>query len=147
MIIETSRFGQVEVNDENLLTFPGGILGFESILQYCLVRHAPESPFYWLQAIGNPALAFIVVNPFDFILDYNITISGVDTAHLRLASPEEVRVLSIVTIADGEITTDLVGPIVVNHRLRLARQIVLSDACYETRHALVMPTRRYSAVA
>lgn len=146
MTIETTRFGRVEVNPESLLTFPQGVLGFESIQQYCLLEHRPGSPFLWLQAATNPALAFVVINPFEFIVDYDLTISDADVNHLQLAGPEDVRVLTIVTISGNEITTNLVGPIVVNHRLRLGRQIVLSDSRYCTRHSLV-PQQEYSEVA
>ena len=84
MMIETTRFGQVEVDEQSLLTFPQGVLGFESIQEFCLLEHKPGSPFLWLQAVENPALAFVVINPFDFIADYDLTISGADISHLQL---------------------------------------------------------------
>ena len=151
MMIETTRFGTVQVEDETLLTFPEGVLGFEAEKDYCLLEHAPGSPFLWLQSTVNPSLAFVVVNPFNFAQEYELTISDADTVHLQLDSPEDVQVLTIVTISGGEITMNLVGPIVVNHRRRLARQVILSDSRYGTRHALIpVPppaSREYSEVA
>lgn len=151
MMIETTRFGQVEVDEDRLLAFPQGVLGFETIQEYCLLEHKPGSPFHWLQATANPTLAFVVVDPFSFIADYELTISDADVSHLQLEGPEDVRILTIVTIAGSEVSTNLVGPILLNHRLRLGRQIVLSDSRYCTRHALLSPLTRteneYSEVA
>lgn len=152
MFVETTRFGTVEVQDDLLLTFPEGILGFESVQEYCLLEHIPGSPFLWLQAVTNPTLAFVVINPFAFELDYDLTISDADEVFLKLESPEDVRVLSIVTINGGEVSANLIGPIVVNDRLQRARQVVLSDSRYTTRHLLVckpatVAQREYCEVA
>ncbi|MHB0938731.1 MAG: flagellar assembly protein FliW [Armatimonadota bacterium] len=150
MLLETTRFGRMEVEDNRVLTFPHGVLGFESIQEYCLLDHKPGSPFLWLQATANPALAFVVVDPFEFIADYELTISDADVSHLQLDGPEDVRILTIITIAGEEISANLVGPILVNHRLRLARQVVLSDSRYCTRHSLLASApaeRTYSEVA
>lgn len=150
MLIDTTRFGQVKVDEDNLLTFTQGVLGFETIQEYCLLEHKPGSPFLWLQATVNPPLAFVVVDPFTFITDYELTISDADAGHLQLEGPEDVRILTIVTISGGEISTNLVGPILINHRLRLGRQIVLSDSRYCTRHSLLPLARaesEYSEVA
>ena len=137
MQITTTRFGTIEVRDDALLSFPEGLLGFETVQQYCLLEHVPGSPFLWLQATTNPSLAFVTVDPFEFFHEYDVAINDADAEYLRLESPEEVRVLTIVTIGEGIVTTNLVGPIVVNHKLGLARQVVLSDYRYGTRHSLL----------
>ena len=139
MKISTTWFGTVDLADTAILTFPEGILGFEAEQEYCLTEHAPNSPFLWMQAVHTPSLAFVVINPFEHFLDYDIVITDADVVHLRIASPEDVKVITLVTIGEQEITTNLVGPIVVNQTKRLARQIVLSDSRYGTRHLL--PTR------
>lgn len=136
MTIDTTRFGTIDVSDEAMLTFPEGILGFESVHTYCLLEHAPKSPFLWLQAITDPSLAFVVIDPFDFVLEYDIAICDADADFLQLSSPEDVRVMTIVTFNGQDVTTNLVGPLVVNARRRVARQVVLADSRYTTRHLL-----------
>jgi flagellar assembly factor FliW len=137
LVIKTTRFGQVEVDDAQLVLIPDGLLGFESIHEYCLIPHAPGSPFHWLQALNKPELAFVVVNPFDFFAEYDFTIGDADVARLKLENAADVLVLTLVTISGEQVTTNLLGPLLVNARTRAARQIVLADAPYGTRHSLV----------
>ena len=60
MIIETSRFGQLEVDAERLIEFPEGVLGFPDQHEYALIQTGQNSGFYWLQALSSPDLAFVV---------------------------------------------------------------------------------------
>ena len=139
MIITTTRFGEVEVHERELLFLPEGLLGFETMQRYCLLEHAPGSPFRWMQAVDDPALAFVVINPFEFFTDYDFDISDVDADLLNLDSVEDVQVFSLVTIHGTLVTTNLVGPLVVNRRHQIGKQIVLANPRYSTRHELVSP--------
>ena len=47
--------------------------------EYGLLDHAHVSPFRWLQSLGDPALAFVVVNPFDFFSDYDFEIGDANS--------------------------------------------------------------------
>jgi len=138
MQLNTTRFGTIEISDDRLLAVPDGLLGFEQHTQFGVLDHAPGSPFRWLQSVHEPALAFVVIDPFAFFLDYDVLISDADAAQLGLESPEDVEVMALVTFAPGDITANLVGPVVVNRKTRMARQLVLSDPRYGTRHTLVL---------
>jgi flagellar assembly factor FliW len=136
MIVSTTRFGDVDIPEEQMVNVPDGLLGFEGVQEYCLIPYAQDSPFTWLQAVTEPALAFIVINPFTFFSDYDFDISDGDVERLEFSSIQDVAVLSIVTIRQNDVTANLVGPIIVNRRNRLAKQIVLSDSRYTTRHSI-----------
>ena len=137
MTISTTRFGNMEVSDDRFIRIPEGLLGFEPIQEYCLLDHKPGSPFQWLQAVDEPQLAFVVVNPFGFFSDYDIEISDADARQLELNAVEDAMVISLVTISKQEITTNLVGPIVVNRKTGMGKQVVLNNTHYGTRHSLV----------
>ncbi|HOF86726.1 MAG TPA: flagellar assembly protein FliW [Armatimonadota bacterium] len=137
MKVQTTRFGDIDVDDAQVITLASGLLGFEAVTEYCLIPHAPASPFRWLQAVAVPELAFVVINPYDFFADYDIAVPAADAGRLGLHDPHDVAVLTLVTIREREMTTNLVGPIVVNMRARLAAQVVLADSPYSVRHALV----------
>lgn len=137
MIIQTSRFGEVEISEDLLVTIPEGLLGFESEHEYCIIVHAPNSPFRWLQSITRPDLAFVTVDPFNFFTDYDFDICDSDVKYLELSGAEDVVVMTIVTIAGQQVSTNLVGPIVINRKNRMAKQIVLPDPRYGTRHSLL----------
>jgi len=139
MNVKSTRFGMLEVKEEDTLYFPEGIPGVETVQEYCLVPHAPDSPFTWLQAVSLPSLAFVLVDPFPFYPHYDLTISDADVEALGLQGIEDVRVYVIVTFSAAGLTANLVGPIVVNTRTRCARQLIISNGKYSCRHALGEP--------
>lgn len=136
MLIQTTRFGAVDIDEQSLLSMPSGMLGFEEVTQYCLIPHAPDSPFRWLQAATMPELAFIVVNPFEFFPDYDVALPEADARRIGVHGADDVAVLSVVTVRNGELTANLIGPIVINTATKSAAQVVLTDTHYSTRHTL-----------
>lgn len=139
MRITTTRFGEIDVPDDRLVQFQEGLLGFEPIKQYVVLESSPDSPFHWLQAVSDPALAFVVINPFDFFTDYDFEIADADAERLDLHRAEDVITLTIVTIGETDVTTNLLGPIIINSANHQARQLALTDAPYSTRHSLLPP--------
>lgn len=137
MTIDTTRFGAVEIEESRLVTIQDGLLGFEGVEAFCLIEHGPDSPFCWLQAVENPELAFVTINPFDFFPAYDLEITDADAERLALSSADDALVLTLVTLTDDAVTTNLLGPIIVNRHGRQARQVVLNNSPYSTRHALV----------
>lgn len=142
MIIETSRFGQLEVNDQRFIEFAGGILGFPDHRRFALVQTGPESGFYWLQAVDCAELAFVITDPRLFVPDYRVPIRAEELELLGLDSVDGAQVFIIVNKVDGMLTGNLQGPLVINLTTRMARQLVLSDRRYSTRHPLTrVPAR------
>ena len=84
MIIETSRFGQLEVDEERLITFDEGILGFPDQHRYALIQTGEGSGFYWLQAVDTPGLAFVVCDPRLFVADYQVPVKVDDLQMIGL---------------------------------------------------------------
>jgi flagellar assembly factor FliW len=143
MIIETSRFGKLEVDERRLISFEQGILGFPHQKQYALVQTGENSGFYWLQAVDRPDLAFIVCDPRLFVTDYRTPIKAEELASIGLDSPDHAQVFVIVNKVDDMLTGNLQGPLVVNVESRAARQLVLADRRYSTRHPLMrLPERQ-----
>jgi flagellar assembly factor FliW len=128
MKIQTTRFGDIEVPDERLITFPEGILGFPQYHQYALLENE-KGPFRWLQSMESGSLAFVVVDPLVFFANYRVPAKPEDVSLIQLSKPEDAAVLVIMNIRrdTGEITANLQGPLVMNAERRLGRQLVLSD--------------------
>ncbi len=137
MMIETSRFGPLEVDESRLIRFPKGILGFPDQHDYALIQTAENSVFYWLQSVDRPNLAFVVCDPRLFIQDYEAPVKQDDLAQIGLADPSAAQVFVIVNKVNTMLTGNLQGPLVVNVETRVARQLVLSDRRYATRHPLM----------
>jgi len=146
MIVETSRFGPVEVEDRLAITFPSGILGFPKCRDYVLIQAAEESCFYWLQSIEDPTLAFIVTDPSEFVPTYRVPLRPEQMQDLALGSLEEAQVFVIVNKRDEALTGNLQGPLVINVKTRTGIQLVLSDRRYTTRVPLVEVPRPVAAL-
>ncbi len=137
MKIETSRFGQLEVDPDRLLIFEDGILGFPSQREYALIQTGEGSGFYWLQSVSTPELAFVVCDPRLFVADYRVPVKLEELECIGLCEPDNAQVFIIVNKADDLLTGNFQGPLVVNVIDRSARQLVLSDKRYSTRHPLM----------
>lgn len=141
MTIETTRFGRLDVDPRAVITVPRGLIGFPPDQRFTLIEHAPNTPFRWLQSVDDPALALVVMEPHAFFPEYEVDIPDADAELLGLAAPEEARVLTTVTIqrAPREVTTNLLGPLIVGLGSGRAVQLVLGDDRYTTR--MPLPTR------
>jgi flagellar assembly factor FliW len=147
MIIETSRFGGIEVDDQRFLNFPRGLLGFPDDREYALIQTGENSAFYWMQAIHRPELAFVVCDPRLFLEDYRVTIKAEDLVQIGLADTKGSQVFVIVNKTDDMLTGNLQGPLVINVATRVGKQLVLSDKRYSTRHPLMRVGTQLEAVS
>jgi flagellar assembly factor FliW len=135
----TTRFGDLEVRDEDVIQVPEGILGFGSDKRYVLLEDPQQEPFLWFQSLDDPQLAFVLVDPHLFFPDYQVAISREEIADLELKDASEARILVVLVVSEdpGKITANLKGPLVLNPRTRQAKQVVLLDEQYGTRHPLL----------
>ena len=133
--ISTSRFGDLEVDSESVVTVVGGILGFPSETRFVLLEYNP--PFSWLQSIDNPDLAFAVVNAAEFGDEYKITLP-VGDPDLDMVEEDSVAILNVVTVRpDPTMTTvNLKAPIVVCLKNMRGKQVILDDERFPVRFPL-----------
>jgi len=147
MMIQTSRFGPLEVDETRLIRFEKGILGFPDQHEYALIQTAEDSGFYWLQAVDRAELAFVVCDPRLFVPDYVVPVKLEELTQIGLTDPSGAQVFTIVNKVDSILTGNLQGPLVVNVETRQAKQLVLSDRRYSTRHPLMNLSRKPEAVS
>jgi flagellar assembly factor FliW len=129
MIISTSRFGQVELKQEDVLTFPEGLLGFADLRKFVLLDDPSDEIFAWLQSCESAQIAFPVLEPELFAPTYKANLTKGDMESIKLASADKARFFSIVTIPDDptQMTANLKAPVVINVAEKIARQCVLQD--------------------
>lgn len=140
MRVKTKPFGEIEVDERQRLEFPRGIFGFEGLRSYLLLDSS-QPPFYWLQSLERPGVAFVLVDPRAFVPDYQLDVAEEDLAEIGVESPDELLDFVIVTIPPDprEMTANLQGPIVVNRRTRAARQCISRNLDYGVRHRVLGP--------
>jgi flagellar assembly factor FliW len=142
MTIATSRFGEVEVSTSLVIHLPQGVLGFPARNYFALLAHKPGSPFFWLQSVDDPGLAFIVMNPQLVMPDYAVHLAKEDQQNLQLQGDPPLAIYGLVTIPPGnpsEMTINLLGPLVINTVAKVGKQVVLSGSDYSHRHPVLGP--------
>jgi len=137
MLIETTRFGQVEVEEARVIRFPKGLLGFPRFKQYVLIESGKDSSFWWLQSIDLPELAFVVTDPSLFVPTYQVPVKPEQLSELGVSSIDEAQVFVIVNKREHTLTGNLQGPLVVSVQQRIGEQLVLSDRRFTTRVPLI----------
>jgi len=138
--IATTRFGEIEIDRDAIISIPGGLIGFAGQEQYAVIRHDPKSPFFWLQSLDLPDLAFVIVDPFIFKPDYEVKLPQAVQDSLGLKTPADIKTYVLVTIPHGRpqnMTANLLGPLIVNLSARKARQIILDDSLYSHKHPML----------
>lgn len=136
VMIKTTRFGELDLPEERIITFPQGLIGFGDVRRFAIVENPRGGPFQWLQSVDLPGLAFVITDPCIFFPDYTVPVRTEDLRVIGLdgLSSAAVVVILVVPSDPHRISANLQGPIVINLRDRLARQLVLEIPEYTTRH-------------
>lgn len=136
MKIKTARFGELEIDEEKVIQMPDGMVGFRE--NRFMFLNPEKGPFCWLQAVENPELAFVVVDPTLFVPEYRVKLTQDEYDRLKIEGGDEIVLLSVVTMARDprQITMNLQGPIVINPSRMIAKQIVLESVQAATRHPI-----------
>ncbi len=85
--IESTRFGPLQVEPENVLEFPHGLIGLGG-RHYTLLDRNPGSGFLWLHSLDDPALALPVVDPRDFFDPFPLGIQRLRSRARRRRGPD-----------------------------------------------------------
>jgi flagellar assembly factor FliW len=138
MIIHSKRFGSIEVNEDRIIKFDDGLLGFNDLKQFVLADDPADisMPFKWLISLERPEVVFLVTDPGIFFKDYVFDLPEEDGRKIDAKSEDDVSVITILTVpADPkQITANLRGPLVINWRTLVGRQVILKDTDYTTKH-------------
>ncbi|MBN1532627.1 MAG: flagellar assembly protein FliW [Spirochaetes bacterium] len=138
--MKTRPYGEIDVDERQVFSFPDGIPGFDFVRKFVLLdTQDTSSPFKWLQACEEPDLAFVVIRPVDFLGEYELVISQGDMEAVGATSADELLVLAIVTIPanPSEMTANLQGPVILNPAKRLGRQAISLSDRYLVRHRIL----------
>lgn len=142
MQCRSTRFGTCDVPNESVLTFPNGILGFPDCRRYVILDHDTDAPFKWLQSLDEPGLAFVILDPAYFHPEYDVQAPTEALAEVQGRDDDELIVSVLLTIPSDDptgITANLRGPLLMNPRTKLCKQLILSDS-YPTRFPLFANT-------
>jgi flagellar assembly factor FliW len=137
MILHTKFEETIEVDEKDIIHFEQGLPGFEDEKRFVLIP-MEGTPFSTLQSVSTRELAFFTTNPFLFFKEYDFELIKPVQEHLSLKDVSDVMVQVILTIQEPleKSTANLQAPLVINYKENIAKQVVLLDTTYGTRHAL-----------
>lgn len=139
MVFNSKVHGEVLYEDNNIVTFNKGILGFDELRKFILVDLEEYEPFRLLHSLEDDEVGIIVTSPYDFFKEYEIKLSEETIQNLKIESPDEVIVVTTVTLNSDvkKITANLQGPIIINISNKLGEQIIIDNSKYKVKVPLV----------
>lgn len=135
--IKTTRFGELKIDQEGVIHFPEGLLGFQDNKDYVILEHREDSPFCWLQSMNSPELAFVLTNPLIVMKEYLENLSSDEKKLFKTENGGNPIIFALVTIPPGEVekmTVNLLGPLVIDAASRTGRQVILVNSGYSHHH-------------
>ena len=138
MKIQTTRFGEMDIDEAKIITFTEPIFGFPDSKKFVLLDNT-NSLFKWLQSTEKKDLAFVMMDPLQIMENYEVSVSSEVIKDLNLSSIDKAVVLCIVNIANecASVTANLVGPVILNPDKMLAKQVVMLNSPYGLKHSIL----------
>ena len=137
MNITTKVFGEITIDDDRIITFPNGIIGFPDLTEFALLHDSEKGSdsIHWLQSLQEPGFAMPVMDPLIACPDYNPEVDDELLKHLGELNPEELLVLVTVTVPKDitQMTMNLRGPIIINAVDRIATQVIVEGDEYQVK--------------
>ena len=137
--LSTNNFGNLSIEKENIITFEQGLLGFEELKQFAIIDVEECLPFEWLVSVEDPIVAFPILNPTLFFSDYKPSLSKDDLVSLNIKKEKDVEMFCIVTLdkKPENVTLNLKGPILINMKNKIGKQVVLAEDYYSLNQLLI----------
>jgi flagellar assembly factor FliW len=123
------------------IDLPTGLIGLPTLRRFAVTSLPDSWPFVSLRSIGEEELNFLAVAPQNLLPGYQLELGDDDAEALDLDSADDALIYNIVTVHSSErqyVTANLIGPIVVNRRTRVGKQVILANSDnFSAKHALI----------
>ncbi len=138
MEIMTKFFDKINIDEDNIIEFPQALPGFPEEEKFALLPLNEDSPFIVMQSVNTDKVAFLTIEPGNFIKDYEFEIDDNVVGKMKIYDDRDVLVLSIVTIRDKleNMTVNLAAPLLINLKEKLGKQIILDQSDFPLQYKL-----------
>jgi len=133
MELNAKYFSRIEYCKEEIITFEDGLYGFQDKKNFILIYFENTNDnFLCMQSIDDENLAFLMINPYHFLTDYEVILSDEDTHNLNISNADNVRTYAVCVVSDdaNKSTANLKCPIIINIENNKAKQIILEESAY-----------------
>ena len=140
MKITTKVFGEITIEDDRIIHFPSGIIGFPELTDFALIHDEEKGAgaIHWLQSIQEPAFAMPVMDPLIVCPDYNPEVDDELLRPIGELVPDEILVMVTVTIPSDltRMTVNLRGPVIINALETKACQVIVEGDAYPVKYPI-----------
>lgn len=135
IFVETSRFGRIEIDEQEILSVSGDLIGMEGLKYFSVVDEPSTKPFRWLQAVEHPWVALPILASEDLIFEYDIEMPFADLNAIGVESVSNTDVYIVATIPQVILHSyvNLRAPIIFNPEEKIIRQVDLTDSGFPTK--------------
>lgn len=138
MKIETRVFGEIDITEEKIIHFPGGIVGFPDLTEFAIIHDSEKDKICalkWLQSIQEPEFAMPIMDPLIVAPDYNPMVDDDLLKPIGPINPDSILVLVTITVPKNlkKMTVNLQAPFVINADEKKACQIIVDTEKYAIR--------------
>ena len=129
----------LEWTEDQVIHFPNGLPGFEDARKFIIMSVPEHQPFHWMECVDGNNIRFAVINPLSFRPDYQPKIKKEELASLEITDPKELLLYVIVTLRKPlvESTANLMGPLFINIREKVSKQIIIENDAYSLRERII----------
>jgi flagellar assembly factor FliW len=138
--VDLPRFGSCTYNESDIFVFPWGMPGFEDLRSFIIIQLETQDQIHWLQSLEDTSIALPMGDPWVFFPDYDPKMPAFAQFSLGLEKPEDFTILAIMVGTGGGPTfMNLMAPIVLNLKSRIARQVPLETSRYTVATEIPVP--------
>lgn len=135
MRVQTKFFGEVELDDNKILEFPNGIIGFEDFKKFAIIYDIEDdrdTKISWLQSLEEPTLALPVVDPLAVTTEYAPMIEDELLKPLGNPADEDLLFLLVMTVPSDmtKVTANMKAPVIISTEERKGVQLIVDNADY-----------------
>lgn len=140
MLLQTRLFGEIEIDENKVICFENGIIGFPDLKEFFIIRDEEKGTdaISWLQSKEEAGMAIPVMNPLVVMEDYNPVVDDEVLKPLGELKDDNIMALVTVTVPAQieKISVNLKAPIVINADTRKACQLILDEDKYQVRYPI-----------
>ena len=116
IMLESTRFGQLEIPHDAVVEFPNGLIGLGGT-RYALLARSEDATFVWLHSLEDPDLALPLTNPWRFFAGFEVELADDEAERLGVDDAGDTTVYVTVRAAETleDFSANLRAPILITH--------------------------------
>lgn len=129
MQLNTKNFGEITVDEKDIINFDVPLGGLPNSKRYVVISNDEDLLFYWLQSVDEPTLCLCMMDVFKVMPDYNPEVPEFKVMALGELNLDDIKTYNTVSIPSDvkNMTVNLLAPIIINNKTNNGLQLVTTN--------------------